>query len=112
MTLSAPMEPLENCQMVTNKGIEFFKVKSPDMIGDAQWTVLRDGRSTKVYIKHRSWLEAYHRRDFAILPGDSLKCSYEESICYDAYGNEIERKLYIAEVQEIIKPLAQMSLLN
>jgi hypothetical protein len=96
---------------ITNRGVEFFKVKSPDMLGSAQWTVLRGSRSTKVDMLHKGWLEAYHRREHSVLPGDSLKCAFEEMISYDALGNEIERKLAIVEVLAVISPPVQPPLL-
>ena len=95
---------------MVNRGIEFFKVKSPDMIGASQWVVLRNNRSTRVDMLHQGWLEAYHRREHAVLPGDSLKCHFEERIQYDAAGNEIERKLFIVEVLAVITPPVQSAL--
>jgi len=97
--------------IVTNRGIEFFKVKSTDMLGSAQWTVLRNNRSTRVDILHQGWVDAYHRREHSIQPGDSLKCSFEESIQYDVNGNEIDRKLSCVEVLAVISPPTQKPLL-
>lgn len=102
----------EPSQTVVNTGIEFFKIKSPDMIGSAQWTVIRNGRSTKVDMLHKSWLDAYHRREHPVLPGDSLKCKFEESVVYDALGNEIERHLSIIEVLHVSSPPVQLPLDN
>jgi len=96
---------------VSNRGTEYFKVKSTDMIGSAQWTVLRNNRSTKVDILHQGWLDAYHRREHIILPGDSLKCSYEERITYDANGNELDRRLAIVEILAVISPPKQQPLI-
>jgi hypothetical protein len=98
-------------QTVTNTGVEFFKIKSPDMLGTSQWHVLRNGRSTRVDMLHQSWLDAYHSRQYVILPGDSLKCRYEEMVIYDADGNEIERKLSIIEVMEVKSPPTQHKLI-
>lgn len=98
-------------QTVTNTGTEFFKIKAPDMLGSSQWQVIRNGRNTRVDMLHQKWLDSYHAREFSILPGDSLKCVYEETITYDDLGNEIERKLAIVEVQEIISPPTQRALI-
>lgn len=98
-------------QTITNTGVEFFKVKAPDMLGASQWTVLRNNRSTKVDMLHQGWLDAYHARQHSILPGDSLKCQFEESVTYDATGNELDRKLSIVEVLEVITPPVQQRLL-
>ena len=107
---STELHDLEHGETVINRGIEFFKVKSPDMIGASQWVVLRNNRSTRVDMLHQGWLEAYHRREHAVLPGDSLKCHFEERIQYDAAGNEIERKLFIVEVLAVITPPVQSAL--
>jgi hypothetical protein len=92
---------------IVNKGREFLKVRYPDMLGNAQWTVMRSGRVTRVDILHQQWLDAYHRREFSILPGDSLDCSFEERVGYDSQQNEIERKISIVEVFEVISPPIQ-----
>jgi len=97
-------------QVVKNTGVEFFKVKFPDLLGAAQWTVLRNNRSVKVDMLHQGWVDAYHRREHSILPGDSLKCRFEELITYDVSGNELERKLSIVEVLAVISPPVQRPL--
>ena len=95
---------------VTNKIREFLKVRYPDMLGQAQWTVVRGGRYTRVEILHQAWLDNYHARLFTILPGDSLDCSFEETIEYDAERNEVDRKISIIEVHGVITPPQQHQL--
>lgn len=95
-------------QTLTNSGVEFFKVKAPDMLGTAQWQVLRNGRSVRVDMLHQGWIDAYHARSISILPGDSIKCRFEESVTYDACGNELARTLAVVEVLEVISPPAQV----
>lgn len=102
---------LESLTSVVNKGHEFFKIKSVDMLGQSQWTVLRNGRSVKVDILHRSWLEAYQQRATPLLPGDSLECAFEETVVYDGNQNEIERKLAIVEVLRVVSPPFQNRLI-
>lgn len=97
---------------VTNRGTEFFKVKAPDYLGNAQWTVLRDGRQVRVDMVHQGWLDAYHERKISLLPGDSLECRYEETVKYDANHNEVDRRLAIIEVLRVISPPVQPSLLG
>ncbi|MCL2308504.1 MAG: hypothetical protein FWC38_09870 [Proteobacteria bacterium] len=100
-----PDEPVrEVAQTITNTGTAFFKVKSPDMLGAAQWTVLRNNRMTKVSMLHQQWLDDYHERKHTLLPGDSLKCIFEDIVSYDAYGNEIESRTAIIEVLGVISP--------
>jgi hypothetical protein len=103
-------ETQSNGEVVTvlkNRGREFLKVRYPDMLGQAQWTVMRSGRTARVEVLHRAWLEAFHARLFTILPGDSLDCSFEESVGYDALRNEVERKLSITEVHGVVAPPTQ-----
>ncbi len=113
-TLPAPLDvPLDpnTCTVVVNKGREFFKVKSTDMLGQAQWTVMRNGRGVRVDILHKSWLDRYQQRATPILPGDSLECIFEETITYDANQTEIERKISVIEVMRVITPPVQTTLL-
>lgn len=95
---------------LTNRGREFLKVRAPDMLGQAQWTVIRNGRTVRCDVLHRAWLESYHARRFTLLPGDSLDCSYEETIEYDAERNELRRSLSIVEVHSVISPPVQVGL--
>jgi len=94
-------------QVITNSGTELFKVRSPDMLGNAMWRIVRDGRNAQVRMLHRGWLERYQRREISILPGDTLKCRFEETVSYDAAGNETERTIAIIEVLEVISPPRQ-----
>lgn len=97
----------EAVSFITNRGREFLKVRYPDMLGQAQWTVMRNGRTTRVELLHKGWLDLYHARAFTILPGDSLDCSFEETVGYDAHQNEVERRLTIIEVHSVVSPPTQ-----
>lgn len=101
----------EAVEFLTNRGIEFFKVKSPDMLGSAQWSVVRNNRTVKVDMLHQNWLDAYHRREHSVMPGDSLKCKFEERIGYDALGDEVSRTLAVIEVLAVISPPVQTPLI-
>jgi hypothetical protein len=105
------LSQIEAQTSVTNSGIEFFKIKSVDMLGKSQWSVLRNQRLVKVDMLHQSWLDDYHHRRFALLPGDSIECSFEETITYDANHNEIDRSLAVVEVIRVVPPPAQHKLL-
>jgi len=48
----------------------------------------------RVKILHRQWLEQYRQR----------KSRFEETISYDAAGNEIERTICIIEIMEVFSP--------
>ncbi|MEW5885549.1 MAG: hypothetical protein AB1735_02450 [Pseudomonadota bacterium] len=95
---------------IINRGREWLKVRSPDMVGAAQWRVLRAARTVPVAILHTEWLRAYHQREVALLPGDALDAEFEESIAYDADGNELSRRLAVIRVHGIKSPPRQMPL--
>lgn len=104
-----PLDP-NKLTFVVNKGREFFKIKQPDMLGQAQWSVLRNGRTVRVDILHKAWLDAYQNRVASILPGDSLECLFEETIVYDDQQNEVERKISVIEVLRVVSPPQQNQL--
>lgn len=97
---------------VVNRGREWLKVRFPDMLASAQWTVLRGGRQVRVTILHREWLDAYHRREISLLPGDAIDCDFEETVGYDAAQNEVERRLTIIRVHGVKSPPVQGALLS
>lgn len=106
-TAPAPLDALtvvDDSLTQRNTGVEFFKVKSPDMLGQAQWRLMRAGRVVNVAVLHKGWLERYHARAFTLLPGDSLKARFEEVVQYDSLGNELERALSIVQVLAVASP--------
>jgi len=98
-------------ERVVNRGREWLKVRFPDMLGTAQWTVLRGGRNVRVAVLHQEWLDRYHRRGVQLMPGDVLDCDYEETVEYDANQNEIGRSLAIIRVHGVKSPPSQRPLL-
>ena len=105
------VEDIETLTIKRNTGEEFFKIKQVDMLGSSQWTVLRNNRSVKVDMLHLSWLEKYHNREVDLKPGDSLLCKYEESVSYDQNQNEVDRKLAVIEVLDVVHPPEQKKLI-
>lgn len=103
--------PPEVADSVTNRGREWLKVRYPDMLGQAQWTVQRAGRATRVTILHTQWLDDYHQRKIHLLPGDSLDCDYEETIEYDGDQNELSRQLSVIRVNGVKSPPRQQAML-
>jgi hypothetical protein len=109
----SPAPPLaddQEARSITNNGQELFKVRSLDLLGDTQWTLIRNNRLAKASILHKKWLADYHARKFTILPGDALLCTFQESVSYDMRGDEIKRSLSIVEVKEVIRPPEQLKL--
>lgn len=83
---------------------ELLKVRQPDMLGRAQWIVMRAGRVTRVDVLHQGWLQQFHARAVALMPGDSLDCTCEETVSYDGQQNEVKRRLAIIEVHAVVSP--------
>lgn len=96
--LAEPAAVGEAAESITNSGTELFKVKQPDYLGDAQWSLLRGGRVVRARIAHQQWVERWRAREFELGPGDSLRARFEERIDYDGAGNEIDRQLTLIEV--------------
>lgn len=98
-------------ETITNRGREYLKVKSPDMLGLSQWAVVRAGRVVRVEVLHRDWLARYQAGEIPLLPGDSLDCAFEESIDYDAGRSEVARRIAVVEIFGVIRPPRQDGLL-
>lgn len=107
-TVIEPVEPV--IREIKNKVREILKVRYPDMLGNAQWTVNRGGKQVRVAILHDKFLEDFQNRRTQLLPGDSLDCKFDEYIRYDGSGNELDRKIEIIEVLGVITPPKQGNL--
>lgn len=99
--LAEPIPDDEPAESITNIGVELFKLKQPDYLGDAQWVVLRGGRSVRARVAHREWVARWRRREFELGPGDSLRARFEETIRYDRAGAEIDRDLTLIEILDV-----------
>lgn len=100
-----PVIERSDLERVSEKsGVGLFTVKFPDLIGNAQWTLIFSGKTVRARIYDLDWVDSYHRREFAILPGDSLQCRYKEIVVSDSNDVEIERTLEILGVIKVISP--------
>ena len=91
-------------------GRGLFKVKSPDMLGNAQWEVKLNGKSIKVKITHDAWLNEYHSRRITIAPHDSLDADYEQEVVYDENQNEINNTITLTYIHRVVLPPENMKL--
>lgn len=105
-----PPSEADVAETITNRGREYLKVKSPDMLGLSQWAVVRAGRVVRVEVLHRDWLALYQAGKIPLLPGDSLDCAFEESIDYDAGRSEVARRIAVVEIFGVIRPPRQDAL--
>lgn len=99
--LAEPVADEPPAESITNAGVELFKLKQPDYLGDAQWVVVRGGRAVRARVAHRDWIARWRRREFELGPGDSLRASFEETIRYDRAGSEIDRELTLVEILDV-----------
>lgn len=99
--LAEPIADELPAEEITNSGVELFKLKQPDYLGDAQWVVVRGGRAVRARVAHREWIARWRRREFELGPGDSLRARFEETIRYDRAGSEIDRELTLVEILDV-----------
>ncbi len=85
-------------------GRDLFKVKSPDMLGNAQWKVKHAGRAIDVKITHESWLNEYHARSINIAPHDSLDADYTQEIMYDDNQVEVSNTITLTYIHRVVLP--------
>lgn len=85
-------------------GRDLFKVKSPDMLGNAQWKVKHAGKSVDVKITHEAWLDEYHARRINISPHDSLDADFEQEITYDDYQVEVCNTITLTYIHRVVLP--------
>jgi len=85
-------------------GRGLFKVKSPDMLGNAQWKILVDGKAENVKITHQAWLDDYHGRKINIAPHDSLDADYEQVIKHDENHEVTEKTITLTYIHRVVVP--------
>lgn len=78
-------------------------VKKPDYIGDSQWDLLHAGKVVRAHISHQSWLDAFHRREIKLDPGDALEAILEITMLEDYTGKIVGYKYSISEVLRVIE---------
>ena len=85
-------------------GRDLFKVKSPDMLGNAQWKVKHAGKSVDVKITHEAWLDEYHARRINISPHDSLDADFEQEVTYDDYQVVVSNTITLTYIHRVVLP--------
>ncbi len=85
-------------------GRGLFKVKSPDMLGNAQWKVKYSGKPIEVKITHEAWLDEYHSRRINISPHDSLDADFEQEVIYDDNQVEVSNNITLTYIHRVVLP--------
>lgn len=104
------VEAVTSQDVYSSSGRGLFKVKSPDMLGNAQWKVVFNGKAEFVKITHEAWLNEYHSRRIAIAPHDSLDADYEQEIIYDENQNVVENIITFTYIHRVVIPPSDMPL--
>lgn len=85
-------------------GRNLFKVKSSDMLGNAQWKVKFGRKYIDVKITHEAFLNEYHARRINIVPHDSLDADYEQEITYDENQVEVTNSITLTYIHRVVLP--------
>lgn len=87
-----------------SSGRDLFKVKSPDMLGNAQWKVKHAGKVVDVKITHEAWLDEYHARRINIAPHDSLDADFTQEVIYDDNQIEVSNTITLIYIHRVVVP--------
>ncbi len=96
------IEDLLTAETLSSVSEMFLKIKKPDYLGDSKWE-FRHGKSPiNAGILDNNWLLRFRNREFALMPGDSLKARVRTEVKYD-YDREVSAVNYfITEVLEVV----------
>lgn len=78
-------------------------VKKPDYLGKSMWDVIAQGHTVKAKIIDEHWLETFHQRQIALLPGDALSGDVRIDAHFDEEGRIFETKHTVEKVHEVVK---------
>lgn len=78
-------------------------VKKPDYLGKSMWDVIAHGHTVKAKIIDERWLETFHQRQVALLPGDALSADVRIDAHFDEEGRIFETKHTVEKVHEVVK---------
>jgi hypothetical protein len=78
-------------------------VKKPDLLGASMWDVVAQGHAVKAKIVDEQWLELFHERHIALLPGDALSADVRIDAHFDEEGQVFETKYTVEKVHGVEK---------
>jgi hypothetical protein len=90
---------------------EVVKPKKVDFVGDSKWEFILNGRTEEIKIEQKDWLEAYHRREIDIDPGDSLRVMLRTTYSYSANFSDTKKSFMITRILGVIKPESNAQLM-
>ncbi len=92
-------------QKIEQQRIETLKLKTLDLLSNqANWKLIREGKTIEVKILHKEWLDDYHNRKIIIQPNDYLKIDLK--IIYSTINQSLKPVIYYEalKVLEVIPP--------
>ena len=98
-------ESLEVHQRINKTILEAkVKVRSPDLLGNSQWSVIHD-KAIRAKVEDERWLEQFQNAEIELLPGSFLHVKLRMEIMLDSNNDPIdEPKYFIVEVLSVIAP--------
>ena len=98
-------ESLEVHQRIKKTILEAkVKVRSPDLLGNSQWSVIHD-KAIRAKVEDERWLEQFQNAEIELLPGSLLHVKLRREIILDSNNDPIdEPKYFIVEVLSVIAP--------
>lgn len=89
-------------ETIISEGEKILKVKKPDYLGYSMWVFKFQNKSVDVKILDEEWLKAFHLKDVAVLPGDSIRAIVKEEISYGHNNDVIYTRYEILKVLEVL----------
>lgn len=79
-------------------------IRKPDMLGTSRWQFKHGKRSFVAPITDQDWLDAFHKGDHPLAPGDALHVRVKHTAKYDDKGTLLDQSEEIVKVIAVIKP--------
>lgn len=80
---------------------ESLVVKKADFLGNSKWDFKWKGRPISAPISDKDWLDKFHHREHAIMPGDTLEVTLRSTIKTDVNKKEKDASFEILKVHDI-----------
>lgn len=78
-------------------------VKKPDYLGTSMWDVIARGHTVRAKITDQQWLDQFHQRHVALLPGDALSADVRIDAHFDEEGLAFETKYTVEQVHDVVR---------
>lgn len=83
--------------------ILILKVKKADFIGESMWEFKYEDNTYPMKIYDHDWLDKYHKGEYDLRPGDSVRAEVDITTVYDLNGEVSKIHYTITKITEIIR---------